>query len=94
MDLNEDAHEEQRKYESEEVLVVPLADASANPRAVVVEALDASVALVAVGGPRRAVDETSRTELESQQMGLDSDRVHFLLVHDFFLLVAGVERNA
>ena len=53
-----DDHDSSRLDEHDEVLVVTLAHAGAQPRTVVVQALDTAVADAAVDGARRTVDVT------------------------------------
>lgn len=59
--------EEHCPEEGYEVFVVSLADASPNPRTVVVEPLDAAAAGTAMDGPRRPVDVASGTILHLGQ---------------------------
>ena len=48
----------------EEILIVSLSDAGADPGAVVVEPFDAHIAVVAVGGPGGPIDEAGVAEFD------------------------------
>ena len=50
----------------EKIFVVVFADACAHPRAVMVESLNADIAVIAVGGSRGPIHKTLVAELETE----------------------------
>ena len=77
-DLEDDGvHDEgeHREKEAEEGPVIVGSHAVGDPGAVVVEPLNAHVAVVAVGRPRRPEDVTGRAKLHLVRKALHGDRV-------------------
>ena len=75
LDEIEQEHQSQAEHEKVEVFIVTLAYAVADPGAVVVEPLNAHVAVVAVGRPRRPEDVTGRAKLHFVRKALHGNRV-------------------
>jgi len=80
LDYEQEGDSPEHGDEGDEYAVVAFAHTGADPGAVVVELLDAGVALKAVGGAGRTVDEAGGAELEFEHVGLDGSDEDVLAV--------------
>lgn len=78
-DDRKQANEKERPHEQDEVLVVSLTDAGANPRTMVVQAFDAAAASSAVHCPRRSIDVAATAVLDLGQPTVDNVEIFLTL---------------
>lgn len=67
----------QKKHKTEEIPVISLSDTDANPGTVMIEALDAGIAVITMRGPWRSIYATIFTVLDAKTMSLNRNGKYF-----------------
>lgn len=93
MNENKDAHDRQTADVKEEVVIVILPDTGSYPRTVMIESLNASVALVAMHASRGPKNHTFFAEFYLEGMRHRWKEISYLFVLHFAVLVFLVEWN-
>ena len=79
LNQQKDYLQSQEKHKTEEIPIISLPDADANPRAVMIETFDASIAVIAVRGSRRSIHATILTVFNAKAVSLDRNSEHLKL---------------
>lgn len=67
----------QEKHKTEEIPIISLSDTDANPGTVMIEALNAGIAVITMRGSWRPIDTTIFTVLDAKTMSLDRNGEYF-----------------